>query len=67
MLFYQVILEVTGVTEVLVAYVTIVIFPFSCMWDEWVVIKGHVSMKWYYIHFPKKVVLDPFLLRLDLR
>ena len=39
------ILEVIGVVEGLVADVTIVIFPFSCMRDDGVVVKGHVSMK----------------------
>ena len=48
MLFYQMILEVEGVTEVIVADVTIVIFPFSCMWDEQVVFKGHMSVKCYW-------------------
>ena len=27
---------------------------------------NNILKLWYYIHFPKKAVLDPFLLRLDL-
>ena len=39
------ILEVIGVVEGIVADVTIVIFPVSCMGNERVVLKGHMAMK----------------------
>ena len=45
MLFYQLILEVVGVVEGIVADVTIVIFPVSCLGNERVVFYGHMAMK----------------------